>query len=105
MIDMKGIYNLCDVLPSNTDNKVIVLRSSIKPVEPLYIAVYGEKEKFPDTKDGKVIAIRMRTSQYTKPIYDINFSYHMDNYPYEYDEDDYYPTQYPKELMNKSNKQ
>lgn len=93
MINMKnGIYNLCDVLPSNTDNKVIVLRSSIKPVEPLYIAVYGEKEKFPDTMDGKVIAIHMRTPQDTKPLYDINFSYRMDNYPCEYDEDDYYPS-------------
>lgn len=93
IVDMKEYYNLCDVLPSNTDNRVIELRHSIKPVKPLYIAVFGDREKFPHTMEGKVIAIRIRTPQDIRSLYNPNSSYHTNHYSSgRYEEDDYYPS-------------
>lgn len=97
MVDVKRFYDLCDVLPSNKDNIVIRLQNSNSRYEPLYIAVFGEKEKFPDTvSEGKVLAVHMTSPHDTKPLFlaedESNSSYHIG---YSLYEDGYYPCVVP----------
>lgn len=72
MVDVKKFFDLCDILPRNIDNRVIRMQNSGGCYEPLYLAVYGEREKFPDTiLDGKVLAVHMMSSRDTMSLFQI----------------------------------
>lgn len=96
MVDIKKFYDLCEVLPSNVDNKVVRIQNSTGRFEPLYIAVFGERENFPDNvSDGKVLAVHMKSSYDIRNIFlmdddpysQYNYGYH----PYYYEDNDDYP--------------